>query len=223
MLKIINKPSITRSLQLPSVQEIGSAPAQSTMTRRPYPQAAAKPHRTPPRISHTPLTAEQQKTVSDSIAKRKAEREARLQREASGLQSEAAEFEANGYQPARMGSKKRSITPRQEKVFFEEPIVENADQGDAEGYRPQFTEPQAPSNLLDIFSVPYRPSFEQDYSCYTTHIPNAFTTPPDMLGAIRFADVTLARQRFIALPQRKQAMDLISRACAPKSRQLTAL
>ena len=221
MLKIINKPSITQSFQLPSVQEIGSAPAQSAMNRRPHPQAATKPHLIPRRISHTSLTAEQQKTVSDSIAKRKAEREARLQREASGLQSEAAEFEANGYQPARMGSK-RPNTRRQEKVFFEEPVVETTDEGEVEGYRPQFTEPPAPSNLLDIFSVPYRPSSEQDYSCYTTHIPNAFATPPDMLGAIRFADVTLARQRSIALPQRKRAMNLISRACAPKSRQLTA-
>lgn len=221
MLKITNKPSITLPLELPSVQEIGSAPAQSAMNRRPYPQVATKPHRVPRRISHTTLTAEQQKTMSDSIAKRKAEREARLQREASGLQSEAAEFEANGYQPARMGSK-RPNTRRQEKVFSEEPVVENADEGDAEGYRPQFTEPQAPSNLLDMFAVPYHPSSEQDYSRYTTHTPNAFTTPPDMLGAIRFAEVTLAHQRSIALPQRKHALNLISRACAPKPRQLTA-
>jgi len=219
---ITNKPSPNQSLQLPSIQEIDSVPAPSTINRHPYLKVATKPSRVPRPISHTPLTVEQQKTVSDSIARRKAEREARMQRETFGLRKEAAEFEANGYQPARMGSK-RSNTRRQEMVFSQEPVVEHAEvEGDAEGYRPQFTKPQAPSNLLDLFSIPYRPSSEQDYSCYTTHIPNAFATPPDMLGAIRFAEVTLARQRSIALPQRKHAMDLILRACAPKSRQITA-
>ena len=222
MLKITNEPSLNQPLQLPSIQEIESAPAPSTINRHPYLKVSTKPSRTPRPISHTSLTEEQQKTVSDSIARRKAEREARLKRETFGLRKEAAEFEANGYQPARMGSK-RSNTRRQEMVFSQEPVVEHAEvEGDTEGYRPQFTKPQAPSNLLDLFSIPYRPSSEQDYSCYATHIPNAFATPPDMLGAIRFAEVTLAHQRSIALPQRKHAMDLILRACAPKSRQITA-
>lgn len=211
-LNIIDKHNLKRNPkrnpvtapQLPLVQEAGSAPEQSVL---PLPR----------------LTADQQKTVLDSVAKRKAEREARLRRAKILLQREATEFKENGYQPARMGSKKLN-TQRQEKAFSKEltPIESTEVEGDAEGFRPEFTGPPTPSNLLDIFSVPYRPSSEQDYSHYATHTPNAFATPPDALGAIRFAEVTLSHQRSVALPQRKHTINLISRACAPKSRQVTA-
>ncbi|KIM47505.1 hypothetical protein M413DRAFT_22159 [Hebeloma cylindrosporum] len=265
MLKSINKPSQTEeppqlpSVQLPSVQAIGSAPSRSATDRHPRPKAATELHRVPRLTPRTHPTAEQRGAVSDSIAKRKAEREARLQRKAgpqkeaaefeanthltaeqrktvsesiakrkaereARLQREAAEFEANGYQPARMGSKRSNTRRQEKKVFFDEPVEEPEVEagGEVEGYRPQFTAPPAPSNLLDIFSIPYRPSSGQDYSRYTTHVPNAFSTPPDMLGAIRFAEIALTRQRSIALPQRVQAMGLISHACAAKSRRIAA-
>ena len=198
------KPNPVTAPQLPSVQEVGSAPEQSVVPL---------PH----------LTAGQQKTVLDSVARRKAEREARLRRAKILLQREATEFKENGYQPSRMGSKKLN-TQRQGKAFSKAltPIENSEVEGDAEGSRPEFTGPPIPSNLLGIFSVPYRPPSEQDYSRYATHTPNTFATPPDALGAIRFAVVTLSHQRSVALPQRKHAINLISRACAPKSRQVIA-
>jgi len=198
------KPNPVTAPRLPSVQKAGGAPKQSVVP--------------PPR-----LTADQQNTVLDSVARRKAEREARLRRAKILLQREATEFKENGYQPARMGSKGLN-TQRQEKAFSKEliPIEDVEVEGDAEGSRPEFTGPARPSNLLDVFSVSYRPSSEQDYSHYATHTPNAFATAPDALGAIRFAEVTLSHQRSVALPQRKHAINLISRACAPKSRQVTA-
>jgi hypothetical protein len=205
--KIIDKPNPPTAPQLPLVQEIRRAPVQSVMSL---------PH----------LTSEQQKTVLDSVARRKAEREARLRRAKILLQKEASEFKENGYQPARMGSKKsrKSDAQREERVFSKELTpIENAEvESDAKGSRPEFIGPPIPSNLLDIFSVPYRPSSKQNYSHYATHTPNTFATPPDALGAVRFAEVTLSHQRSVALPQRKHAMNLISRACAPKSRQVTA-